>query len=327
MVVLPAMNITPPPAQNPAPQLSSGTPATSLGRALRILGDPWTMLILKEAFNGTRRFSAFQRALQIPRQTLSLRLAHLCDEQMLYRRFVGPGQGVLEYAATAKALDLSDAMYAVWLWHQANPGGGDILPFDIVHADCGHRIGATWRCTECGDPVTSQDVTIARSHPEQIETEGRPRLSRRNDASFTAANSQATGTVAASLVGDQPCNELLYLLFQGPRHMQALGQELSLGPGILRNRLDKLMTLGLVSETAEGRRLIYTVLPRAEGFYPLLLAIADWGDRWCNGSQPPPDVRIHSCGALLRGRYMCDHCGGWLRRQDLTIRMRPPADR
>ena len=57
--------------------------ATSLRRALSILGDPWTMLILKEAFNGVRRFSAFQRALNVPKQTLSLRLAHLCREQML----------------------------------------------------------------------------------------------------------------------------------------------------------------------------------------------------------------------------------------------------
>jgi DNA-binding HxlR family transcriptional regulator len=300
----------------------AGSPATSLSRALRILGDPWTMLILKEAFNGTRRFGAFQRALNIPRQTLSLRLSYLCEEQMLYRRFTGPGQGVLDYAPTAKALDLADAMYAVWLWHQANPGGGDILPFDIIHRQCGQRIGATWRCTACGDPVTSANVTIQRSQPDQVDADGRPRLSRRNDASFTAANSQARGTVAASLVGDQPCNEILYLLFQGPQHMQALARSLALGLGILRNRLDKLKELGLVRESADGRRLVYSVLPRAEGFFPLLLAIAEWGDRWCNGTLPPPELRLHACGALLRGRYMCDHCGTWLRRQDLSVRVR-----
>ena len=158
------------PGVEPLTDAETGPPATALRRALRILGDPWTMLILKDAYNGTRRFSDFQRALNIPRQTLSLRLAHLCREQMMYRRFTRPAQGVLDYALTAKAFDLQDAMYSVWLWHQANPGGAGILPFDIVHKDCGHVIGATWRCTSCRGAVGSDSVTIHRSQPEQIET-------------------------------------------------------------------------------------------------------------------------------------------------------------
>lgn len=313
-----------PPETPPNSAPGSGPPATALRRALRILGDPWTMLILKDAFNGTRRFSDFQRGLNIPRQTLSLRLAHLCREQMMYRRFTNPDQGTLEYALTAKARDLQDAMYAVWLWHQANPGQADILPFDIVHRDCGHVIGATWRCTACHGPVTRASVTIQRSHPEQIETEPRPRLSRRNDASFTAATSQRQGTVAASLVGDPACNEILYLLFQQPRHLLGIAQDLALGASIVRDRLDKLTELGLIREEPQGRRLQYSTLPRADGFLPLLLAIADWGDRWCNAGLPPPDLRLHECGAILRAAYACDHCGAWIGRDNLIIRPRPP---
>lgn len=283
------------------------------------------MLILKDAYNGTRRFSDFQRGLNIPRQTLSLRLAHLCREQLMFRRFTGPAQGTLDYALTAKARDLQDAMYAVWLWHQANPGQAVILPFDIVHRDCGHVIGATWRCTGCQGAVTSSSVTIHRSHPQQIETEPRPRLSRRNDASFTAATSQAQGTVAASLVGDPACNEILYLLFQQPRHMLGIAQDLALGANIVRDRLDKLKDLGLVQEEPQGRRLLYSILPRAEGFFPLLLAIADWGDRWCNAGHPPPDLRLHDCGAILRAAYACDHCSAWIGRDNLVIRQRQPT--
>lgn len=305
----------------------SGPPATALRRALRILGDPWTMLILKESFNGTRRFSDFQRALNIPRQTLSLRLVTLCREQLMYRRFTSPAQGVLEYGLTAKALDLQDAMYSVWLWHQANHGGTEILPFDILHKPCGHVIGATWRCTSCRGAVGSDSVTIHRSQPEQRETEPRPRLSRRNDASFTAATSQAQGTIAASLVGDPACNEILYLLFQEPRHMLGIAQDLALGASVVRDRLDKLRDLGLIREEAQGRRTVYHPLPRAEGFLPLLLAISDWGDRWCNAGQPPPDLRLHSCGEILRARYACDHCGAWIGRNDLVIRPHQPAMR
>jgi len=307
-----------------APALPEGPPATSLRRALRILSDPWTMLILKEAFNGTRRFSAFQRALNIPKQTLSLRLTALCHEQMLYRRFPAPQSGgtqaAPEYAPTAKTFDLADAMYAIWLWHRANPGVEDVLPFDIVHKSCGHLLEADYCCTACGEPARSASVTIQRSQPEQVETEPRPRLARRNDASFTATSSQSGGMVAASLVGDLPCNEILFLLFQGPRHPLAITQELALGAPVVRDRLDKLKALNLVREEVQGRRLVYHLLPRAEGFFPLLLAIAEWGDRWCNDGQPPPDPRLHACGAILRGRYRCRHCREWVSRDQLELR-------
>lgn len=316
-------------AQAPAPKTplspDTGPPATALRRALRILGDPWTMLILKNAYNGTRRFSNFQRELNIPRQTLSLRLAHLCREQMMFRRFTSPTHGALDYVLTAKAIDLQQAMYAVWLWHRANPGGTEILPFDIVHKNCGAVIGATWRCTACRGAVSADTVTIHRSHPDQRETEPRSRLPRRNDASFTAASSQAQGTVAASLVGDPACNEILYLLFQNPRHMLGIAQDLALGVSVVRDRLDKLRDLGLIREQAQGRRQVYSTLPRADGFLPLLLAISDWGDRWCNAGLPPPDLRLHSCGNILRARYACNHCNDWIGRDSLTIRQHPTA--
>ena len=308
-------------------QITESSPprATALRRALAVLGDPWTMLILKEAFNGQRRFGGFQRALNIPRQTLSLRLAALCREQMLYRRHVSAEHATLEYAPTAKALDLDQAMYAVWLWHQANPGDRDVLPFDIVHRDCGHVIGATFSCQRCGGAAGSASVHIRPSEPAQFDTEPRPRLSRRNDAAFAAAGS-GTGDemLAASLVGDIPCNEILWLLFQGSRNLLAIAGELALGVSVVRGRLDKLRALGLVHEERQGRWLIYSVLPRAEGFFPLLLAISAWGDRWCNAGQPPPEVVVHECGELLAGRYVCDHCGGWLGRGNLTVRPRAP---
>lgn len=298
----------------------SGPASTSLRRALAILGDPWTMLILKDAFNGTRRFSQFQRDLNIPKQTLSLRLSALCQTEMMYRRVSTPGQSARNYELTAKARDLQDAMYAIWLWHQTDPESASILPFDIVHTTCGHVIGATYRCTACREPATSKNVEVRRTSPEQFDPEPRPRLLRRNDHSATAATELGSGTLAATLVGDAPRNEILHLLFQGPKHMQAIATTLGLGPNVVRDRLDKLVAMGLITEERDGRRLVYATRDRAEGFMPLLLALSDWGDRWCNAGMPPPDIRVHQCGEILRARYACDHCGEWLGRHNLQLR-------
>ena len=303
----------------------TGPATTSLRRALRILGDPWTMLILKEAYNGERRFSGFQRRLNIPKQTLSLRLAHLCHEQMMYRRQASPTLSTLEYALTAKAFDLQDAMYSVWLWHEANPRDVSVLPFEMIHDTCGQRISATFRCTHCRDAVTSDTVTVDLAQPPQFDP--RDRLSRRNDAAVTAAGDAGAETmVAASLVGDIVCNEILYALFQSPAHVKAIAEGLDLGLSVARGRLEKLKLLGLVEESRAGRKLVYRVLPKAGEFYPLLMSIADWGDRWCNDGQAPPELRVHACGNLVRGRFSCDHCGGWISRDNVSIRPRPDTD-
>lgn len=299
----------------------SGPPTTSLRRALRLLGDPWTMLILKEAFNGERRFSGFQKQLNIPKQTLSLRLTHLCHEQMMYRRQVSPTHTTLEYALTTKAFDLQQAMYSIWLWHEANPSDVSVLPFEIVHRNCGQPISARYCCMHCRDEITSGGVTVEHTHPLQFDP--RDRLARRNDAAVTAAgDGGADKMVAASLVGDIVCNEILYMLFQSPAHLRAIADGLDLGMSVARGRLEKLRLLGLVEERREGRKLTYRVLPKAEKIYPLLLSISDWGDRWCNGGQPPPEVRVHTCGELVHGRFRCDHCGGWISRENVYVRPR-----
>ena len=294
----------------------TGRPAaTSLHRAMRVIGDPWTMLILKEAFNGQRRFSEFQRALNIPRQTLSVRLTQLCLDQMMYKR---PASARLQsqiYALTPKALDLREAMYAIWLWHRANPGAVDVLPFDLAHDACGTVLSAQYRCRACHGLANPQTVTIQPASPPQFESEPRGRIGRRNDSALTAFDEKSRGALTgASLVGDAPCNEILYLLFQKPRHVAEMCRTLKLGAPVVRGRIQKLQDLGLIREEQSGRKLVYETLPRADGFYPLLIAIAAWGDRWCNADAAPPELRTHACGELLDCGYICDACSKPVRR-------------
>lgn len=313
-------------AHDDEPEASGGPPATSLRPTLGVVGDPWTMLILKEAYNGARRFTEFQNQLGIPRQTLSLRLAHLGAEQMLYRRFVGPRQATLEYAPTAKTWDFADVMYAVWLWHVENHEEIELLPFDIVHIPCGERLRARYRCRTCREPVEPGNVTVTRVSPEQFDPP-RERLSRRNDAAPAAASGgEANQRLAATIIGDAPCNEILYMLFQGPAHLSRMAQELHISPAVLRSRLEKLDALGLIEDRQDGRRTIYSATAKADGLYPLLLSLAAWGDRWCRGGRPPPEMLIHDCGAIARGRFACDACGGWVERSTVRIAHRPGGE-
>ena len=88
----------------------------SLAQTLEVVGERWTMLILRDAFFGVRRFEEFQRRLGIARNILSARLSHLVNEEILERHSVSPGGKWAEYRLTAKGKALQPALLALVQW-------------------------------------------------------------------------------------------------------------------------------------------------------------------------------------------------------------------
>jgi len=88
----------------------------SIARALDIVGDPWTLLVVREAFFGTRRFEDFRRALGIPRATLADRLDLLVDHGVLERRPYLEHPPRDEYVLTERGQDLQGVIIALMAW-------------------------------------------------------------------------------------------------------------------------------------------------------------------------------------------------------------------
>jgi DNA-binding HxlR family transcriptional regulator len=96
----------------------------SLAQTLDVIGERWTLLILRDAFFGIRRFGQFQRDLGIARNILATRLSRLVDEGILERRPTGDSRH--EYVLTEKGLDLQPVLLAMTHWgdrHKPNPKG------------------------------------------------------------------------------------------------------------------------------------------------------------------------------------------------------------
>src|SRR3954447_7007537 len=108
----------------------------SLARALEIVGERWTLLILRDAFFGVRRFSDFAAHLDISKAVLSQRLASLVEAGLLRRSSTG---GHAVYEVTEEALALWPAVFALTQWgeQQTSP---DRPRRVFTHADCGGRI-------------------------------------------------------------------------------------------------------------------------------------------------------------------------------------------
>ncbi len=96
--------------------ISFGDMACSVARTLDVVGERWTLLILRDAFNGVRRFEDFQSSLGIGRNVLTQRLKRLVDEGIFDKRLYSERPARSEYVLTAKGRALRDVVDALQRW-------------------------------------------------------------------------------------------------------------------------------------------------------------------------------------------------------------------
>jgi DNA-binding HxlR family transcriptional regulator len=125
----------------------------SIARTLEVVGEWWTLLIVRDAFLGVTRFDDWQRRLGIARNVLTTRLEHLVDEGILERRRYQDRPPRDEYVLTRKGGDLGPVLTALRAWgdaHAPTPGGPTSV---LVHDDCGHETRPVQTCSYCGEPL------------------------------------------------------------------------------------------------------------------------------------------------------------------------------
>lgn len=130
----------------------------SIAKALEVIGERWSLLIVRDVMNGRRRFDDLQKGLGIARNVLSTRLQRLVEEDILERRPYQESPPRYEYFLTEKGLDLWPALVALLAWgdrHSPSPGGPPML---IVHKECGGEVNDRGACESCGKVLNARDA-------------------------------------------------------------------------------------------------------------------------------------------------------------------------
>jgi DNA-binding HxlR family transcriptional regulator len=130
----------------------------SVARALEVLGDRWTLLVLRDAFSRVRRFEDFQRSLGVARNVLTDRLTRLVDEGIMKRVPYQDRPVRFEYRLTEKGRELWPVMMTLMQWgdrHYTEPGGPPVI---VRHRDCGGEVTGHLSCSKCGVELTPYDV-------------------------------------------------------------------------------------------------------------------------------------------------------------------------
>ena len=142
----------------------------SIARGVDILGDPWTILVLRELFFGNGRFDAIRSRLRVADSVLTKRLAGLVDAGLLERRpYDDGGRTRREYVLTPMGEDALPVLNAVTIWsekHLAAPS--EEAHLFVIHSACGKSTSSADTCTECGERLTAANTSWhSRSRSER----------------------------------------------------------------------------------------------------------------------------------------------------------------
>ena len=153
--------------------------ACSVARALSVLGERWTLLIIRDAFRGTRRFDDFQRSLGVTRHRLSERLGKLVDEGVLTRVAYMERPTRYEYRLTRKGLALYPVLMTLSQWGDDWMDDGNGPPQRYRHSLCGKQTRAVLSCDECGDPLRPEEVSaqpgeVLSAYVAHLNAQGEP---------------------------------------------------------------------------------------------------------------------------------------------------------
>lgn len=131
----------------------------SIAAAAAVIGERWTLLVLREILLGRRRFAEIRRQTGIATNILSDRLETLTEHGLVERRPTGEGHDAHEYVPTRRGIDANPVIVALMQWgdRYMAPHGA---PRVLVHAACGHDAEPALVCAHCGETIAAHELRV-----------------------------------------------------------------------------------------------------------------------------------------------------------------------
>lgn len=144
----------------------------SVAKTLDIIGEWWTLLILRDVFYGVRRFEGLRTHLGISRKVLTNRLGRLTDERILKKVLYQKHPPRYEYRLTKRGLELLPILLTIMNWGDKWLSESDMAPVILIHKDCGEKTTPKLVCSQCNGELTAHNIYPTAglgAPPEEIE--------------------------------------------------------------------------------------------------------------------------------------------------------------
>lgn len=293
----------------PAIDMASST----VGAAMGLIGDSWTLLILQRAFLGVRRFSEWRAALGISDSVLADRLREMTVGGLLQPEpYRDGGRTRLEYRLSPAGRDLWSFYVAVWSWERAWVPRTLPLPA-LVHAGCGQPTDVVLTCGACGVEVGARDTAATRAPGLAFRNALPPRLHPRRSRAALPSDPLSWFPGALEILGDRWSTAVLAGAFLGLRSFTEFRRDLEVSPDVLSDRLRRFVDHGVLVAAPDGYRLA----AKGHATFPILMTLMSWGDRWLasDACRPALWLEHRACGARFEPTLRCRGCGRVLERR------------
>jgi DNA-binding HxlR family transcriptional regulator len=144
-----------------------------VAQAMSVIGDTWTILILRDALRGASKFEEFQRATGASRAIVADRLAHLVEYRVFERVQYEAHPPRYEYRLTKRGRDLQPVLMMLAHWSEnhlgKSPGGKPLRIAGRRHTTCGHTFTPVVTCSHCGEAATPDTITYDTPRHEIVK--------------------------------------------------------------------------------------------------------------------------------------------------------------
>lgn len=291
----------------------------SIWRALEVVGDTPTLLILEACWLGTRHFSALQERTGLLKALLSDRLKQLTQAGLLETRQYNARPPRYEYLLTAKGRDLYWTSLMLLRWEQRWGSHEGKIRIELTHKTCGHVFEPTPACGSCGETIDATQVDWTAGPGVGLM---RPVYSRRRQQRASAGDATSLMEDAAQLMGDRWASLIMRSVFTGLNRFEEIRQDTAIATNILSDRLNWLIGFGVLRArqyATNPPRDEYRLTRKGVDYYPVLLMLMRWGDKYYCAPEGPPLMLTHKhCGKPLDPQVVCSHCRQPIRADDVT---------
>tara|TARA_B110000503_G_scaffold140168_1_gene230355 strand:+ start:874 stop:1770 length:897 start_codon:yes stop_codon:yes gene_type:complete len=296
-------------------------PASKDISAFEIMGDYWTLLIVRELMYGASSWSDFSAVISIPPSTLSDRLAKLVAAGCVVKDAL-PRRAGGAYKLTEAGEGLFPILIVAREWQlrwDLRPGAF-VSPW--VH-ECGAPLRCKTACMACHGEVLSQDIlfngkTQAHEHGGTLNH----RTSNKPNADLRTSNAKMAKITV--FLGDQRALKVMNALLQGYHRFDDIQKWTGLHPAILSARLRKLQLLDLCVTRLYQElpdRFLYLPSDAGKELIGLIMQLMEW-DASARGDGPDQAVMLHKpCGEPLKADLICCACEGHITHGNTSVNL------
>ncbi len=300
----------------------------SIYRALEVVGDTSTILILEASWLGARKFDQFRARTGLRQSLLSDRLKRLVAADVMAKVEYSSAPPRFEYRMTRKGLDLYWPSLMMLRWERRWAQSDAKCSVVLVHKTCGKEFDPTPTCAACSEEINARDMSWSAGPGVGWMSAQYSRRRQHRDSPSDRPPSSTLMDEVAQIMGDRWAGLVLRALFTGLRKFDEILSDSGMATNILSERLQWLISKGMIRTheySAVPKRHEYRLTRKGIDYYPVLVMLMQWGDKYYVAPEGPPLVLRHKSDAHdLKPVVTCSACEQQARPQDVEFKVIEP---